>query len=177
MTSLIRGCLLTGVIVSVAISLVQSRELRAAKAVRPFASLMPGNDAPVLQVLDSAGRMDRVRFDDFGGLTVLYFTSPSCEVCVQNSDSVALLAKARGARLIAVVPTVSGITLMPKQTFRVVSGIQPAMSFTYRLETLPQTVVVSSAGKVVKNWPGVYAGIIREEISEFFDVKLPEFGK
>jgi hypothetical protein len=37
----------------------------------------------------------------------------------------------------------------------------------------PQTIVLTRKGTVLRSWTGAYAGEVRREIEEYFDVVLP----
>jgi hypothetical protein len=44
---------------------------------------------------------------------------------------------------------------------------------SYKLAGTPQTIVMSTDGKVIKSWTGAYSGPLKTEIEEYFNVTLP----
>ncbi len=45
---------------------------------------------------------------------------------------------------------------------------------TYKLGGTPQTLVISSEGRVQKTWMGAYMGDTKKDIEAFFNVRLPD---
>jgi hypothetical protein len=43
----------------------------------------------------------------------------------------------------------------------------------YHLGATPATIVISSAGRVLKSWVGAYAGTVKTEVEAYFGVGLP----
>ena len=43
----------------------------------------------------------------------------------------------------------------------------------FHLGATPETLVVSTEGKLVKNWTGSYAAGVQKEIEAYFDIRLP----
>jgi len=55
----------------------------------------------------------------------------------------------------------------------VYSGLSPGTLMTYKLGSTPQTIVISSEGKVLQDWAGAYIGDQKSQVEAFFHVTLP----
>ena len=60
-----------------------------------------------------------------------------------------------------------------KLSFPVYSALSPETIKALGLGGTPQTIVVSTDGKVIKNWMGAYTETIQPEVETFFGVRLP----
>ena len=58
--------------------------------------------------------------------------------------------------------------------FPVYAGRTPKTVMAYKLGGTPQTMVLSSDGRVQKNWMGAYAGETKSEIESYFNIQLPD---
>ena len=126
---------------------------------------------------DSAGRQIVVHPADGMSTTVLYFLSPECSWCQRNLESVRALAAMSGSKYRMI-----GISLSPQRTpdtakqypFPVYFNPEPGLASSYGLSGTPQTMIVSSDGRVLKNLPGLYVGAVRTEIMRTLGVVLPD---
>jgi len=111
--------------------------------------------------------------------TVLYILSPSCEWFKRNQPNIVALASAKRAqyRFIGV-----SISARDMKTFWETSSLPFPIYVVTSPEYLkdsgfgdltPQTVLVSSEGKVQKVWLGAYEGKEQEDLERFFGVRLP----
>lgn len=110
--------------------------------------------------------------------TVLYVMSPSCHWCIRNHDNINALANSRNEqyRFIAISLSDQGLKEyleINKYSFPVFKNISRKSAEQMKLGSTPQTLVVSSDGKVLKNWIGAYNPQLQSEIETYFKVKLP----
>ena len=154
---------------------VQAMRPAPGRAVEP--ALKVGAVVPPLEVKDLRGMNRRITYGDTRRLTVLYFFTPSCPWCKKNLPSIRTLAEQQGSsyRLIAVSlqPVTADYMKESEIDFPVFVEPAPGSRAVYGLGSIPQTVVVSPEGKVVKNWVGAYYGSLRDEIGAFLFVALP----
>jgi hypothetical protein len=47
----------------------------------------------------------------------------------------------------------------------------------YGLGSTPETIVISSQGKVVERWLGAYEGGTKRDMERFFSANLPDAGR
>lgn len=109
--------------------------------------------------------------------TIIFVFSPSCPTSIQNISSInkLLTDKGKDYRFIGV----SLIKLNPKifidsnaPKFPVyMNGSGNARKLGLGL--VPQTIVISPEGRILKKWVGAYSGSVKTEIEEFFNVSLP----
>jgi hypothetical protein len=109
----------------------------------------------------------------YGGDTrpiVLYVFSPACRWCQRNLDSVNALSRSAGMRFrfVGVSLSVSSAGDPPPYAFPIV---QPTEPIPFR--ATPQTVVVASDGRVLRNWIGAFVGRNKVELEAFFSAQLP----
>ena len=58
-------------------------------------------------------------------------------------------------------------------SFPVFADISIKTRSIYHLGGTPDTIVVSSDGKVIKHWQGAYVGSTKYEVESYFNVTLP----
>jgi len=111
--------------------------------------------------------------------TVLYIFTPTCVWCRRNLRNLRELAKgiSRQYTVVGVSLTREGLgDYVASSGFpaEIVADIPPSVVMDYRLGGTPQTIVVSGAGRVLKNWRGAYGGRVKAEVEGFFGVRLPD---
>ena len=119
-----------------------------------------------------------VSIDFIGGqATVLYFFSPTCESCERNWDSVKALAHASEGkfRLIGITAKSDFATFAQQRglDFELVGSISASAQAAFGLGGTPQTLVVSSQGRISHEWIGTFDGRRKQAIERFFEVELP----
>jgi len=166
---------------SVAINVVLAHRLSQFNSLLGTArveSLKSGVTVPPLHALDMEGQARTVNYDEVSQPTVLYILTPSCSWCMRNMDNFTQLVaqKKKEYRFIAVSLSKEDLAeyirtnkLMIPVYLSPSSDIQRA----YKLGGTPQTIVVSSEGRVLKNWEGAYVGEQKAQIEAFFHVTLP----
>lgn len=110
--------------------------------------------------------------------TVLYVFTPPCTWCARNVDNFKALLGKEGGQYRFIGLSLSGDTLseyVAKNDLRlpVYSSLSPETLKTYKLVSTPQTIVISSEGKVLQDWAGAYVGDQQKQIEAFFHVTLP----
>lgn len=142
------------------------------------AYLAAGEPAPPLKVQDlSSGKDVVLDFKAAPVATVLYVMSPSCPWCARNRPNVEALAAATASRFrwVAVAPLAEGMKEYVSRTpFKFESFLATAETRTsYRMRTLPETIVIDRSGVILQNWGGAYAGETQTDVERYFEVKLP----
>jgi len=56
---------------------------------------------------------------------------------------------------------------------RIYSGLSDETKRAYKLSGTPETIAVSTEGKVLQSWMGAYVGEQKKEIETYFNVTLP----
>jgi peroxiredoxin len=166
--------LLIALVASVTLNIVQMRTINRLHAVDAVAV---GVRIPSLSVADLEGR--RADLPLAGALpTVLYVFSPQCGWCDANRAGIeALVRQVRGRyRVVGVSLTDRDLetSLRARPLPMPIYHSPTAEAVTaFRLETTPQTIVLSPDGRVERVWQGAYAGRTHAAIQSFFGVNLP----
>jgi peroxiredoxin len=137
-----------------------------------------GEVVPPLKAKDSLGHEEQLAYEGILP-TVLYVFKPTCVWCQRNEPNIKFLAHqcARKYRFVAVSLTSRdlGAFLAEHQLgFPTIADLDPDTRRAYKLGATPETVVLSSGGKVVKVWLGEFSSQNRRDIEHFFSVTLPE---
>lgn len=117
----------------------------------------------------------------YGGITtptVLYFFSPTCIWCERNIESIKTLARLRGDTYRFVGFSLSEKGLKEylgnhQLNFPVYRSLSPDSIHVLGLGGTPQTMLISTEGKVLKNWIGAYGADLKLEVEEYFGISLP----
>lgn len=165
---------LTALVASVGLNLVQLRQMRS---LRDEASLHVGARMPAIE----ATRLDglRARIEVEGALpTLLYVFSPSCGWCDRNHASVSALAAALGGRyrVVGLSLTDRGLHEYLRRNqvpFEVYVNPSAEAVSVYRMDRTPQTILLSSSGRIERVWQGAFVGRQQAEIEEYFRIRLP----
>lgn len=109
--------------------------------------------------------------------TVLYVFVPSCKWCDQNWNNIRSLAGSAGKTHRFLGLALSDYQLQDyvnnkKVNFPVYKQLSPETLDKLALGSVPQTIVVSPQGKILKNWTGAYTEATQREIEVFFGIKL-----
>jgi peroxiredoxin len=140
--------------------------------------LTPGMVVTSLEVLDKDGKPVTISYLENSLPTVLYIFSPTCHWCEQNIGNINFLANYTGDKYRFIGISLSREKLeeylvQHKMPFPVYHSLSDSARLSYGLGATPQTIVISSDGKVLRNWSGAYGNVLQEEIETFFKVKLP----
>jgi hypothetical protein len=52
-------------------------------------------------------------------------------------------------------------------------SISPGNARQLGMGSVPQTIVISPGGKILKNWVGAYGENLKPEVEKYFNVRLP----
>ncbi len=150
----------------------------------PVAPLPEGISLDPFEVQDLSGKRHLIEFGKPESRpTVLYVLRPGCIWCQRNSRNIALLASHAGARynFIGLSLAASGLDEFIRRNnvqFPVYVNIPSSVSARYRLGSTPETIVVSSTGKVLKSWSGSYTQEpIKADVEHFFALQLPSVAR
>jgi len=158
------------------------RELRSTiTSLKSEQSSTPGTRLPPLTAQDMSGQTVTIRFDETQAPTLLYVFSPSCGWCKKNEDNInSLVSQTGGAvRIIGLSLSPDGLPEYVAHRFPPIKVIKPdsGTMTAYKLSGTPETILVSSAGVVLKVWKGAYGESTQRELEAYFHVKLPGLRK
>jgi thioredoxin-related protein len=127
---------------------------------------------------DPDGAIYVIDFADTDKSTVLYVLRPDCLWCARNLNNVQALVKARSAsfRFIGLSLSSNGVKEYVRANslgFPVYSVASTDIVQALHLGNTPQTIVVTSRGKVIQDWIGAYLDTNQSGVENFFKVKLP----
>jgi peroxiredoxin len=140
------------------------------------ARLAEGDVVPSLSVHDHLDRASSISFHDTAQPTVLYFLSVHCPWCDRNNANLTRLVTAAESHYRIIIisrDTENPAAYMAQRNLRAPVYYRLAESAKLKLGITPQTIVVSSQGRVLKNWYGAYSGPLQREIESYFNVELP----
>jgi hypothetical protein len=140
--------------------------------------LVEGDPVPnLLHVSGIDGKTHDVDYSD--GPVVLYVFRPGCGWCQRNSPKARFLARriAPNYRVIGLSLSSDGLPEFLRTyplDFPIYTGLPASAITAYRLQTTPETIVVSRSGRVVTSWNGAYIGIRKSLIERFFSIQFPQ---
>lgn len=147
------------------------------KSILKASRLTPGEFIPAIDARLDTGQPRRL---DWSGskITLIYYFDPGCGWCRRNGPAFRALVDQIGDGVIvySYTPDLSGLEEFRHQTLHtptVITDDREDLRRILRLRGTPQTLVIDTAGRVLKNWGGAYTGAIRTEIQEYFHVHLP----
>jgi len=111
---------------------------------------------------------------------VIYVMRPSCSVCRGNAPSINALAREVNAKydVIGLSLERDGLEDMVARDriqFPMYTDVPRDIVRAYGLGATPETLVVTTDGKIVRSWIGGYAGALQTAIEQFFSLNLPDF--
>ncbi|HKV23641.1 MAG TPA: hypothetical protein VJN93_03530 [Candidatus Acidoferrum sp.] len=140
-----------------------------------------GAAVPSIRATDLEGNQTIITYSGHPP-TVLYVFVPPCGWCARNQANIRALVRTRGK-----VYRFVGLSLSDEHLkeyvaksgieFPVYSHLAPEAVSELGLGSTPQTLVVSSEGKLLGNWTGAYGDDLRPEIEKYFGVDLPGLTK
>ena len=133
---------------------------------------------PPLEVRDAGGAIRTLGVAKTAWKTVVYVYSPDCAWCVENASDVKFLAEhaSRTWRFVGVSLASGGVPDFMRQrevSFPMYGEPSAETRSAYRMGATPQTIVVSPAGKVEKDWYGAYRGSVRTDVEAYFGLRFP----
>lgn len=179
--SLLEGAFLSALVVSVGLNgflLAQTQPAFAVRTPSPVNDVHVGEEVPPLRLENHRGESVTVGYAGDSRPTVLYVFADECGWCEENERNIQHLYGAVGDRFrfVALTPGDDVPRAEPAQTeWRLPTYFRPspATREAFGFEVVPQTIVISPDGRVMRNWPGVYVGPVKTEVESFFGVRLP----
>jgi len=137
-----------------------------------------GHVLPTLTATDVDGVQAKLEWSVKGTSTVLYVFTPTCHWCKQNLANIKHVAQIGGPtyHFIGLSLTDKGLKEYVQSAnlgFPVYSGIDRKYLAELGLGSTPQTIIVSSGGRVSKSLLGAYTGRNATEIESLFHTHLP----
>jgi hypothetical protein len=132
---------------------------------------------PALQVISVSGAVSELKISK-EHTTIFYIFRPGCMWCAANLDNIRAFSQQDGAKVnfVGISTTQEGLkdylTKNPLPFPSYVLSEPPKLSI-FDVAGTPQTVEVSSSGKVQHNWIGAYRPEIAASIAGRFHLKLP----
>lgn len=109
--------------------------------------------------------------------TVYYMFTPTCPWCARNLDNFKAVVAGAGERYrvvaVSLDPNVRGYLDAHDITFPVFVSPTRETAATYGLGSVPQTIIVSPEGQVLRHWKGAYGPGLLEEVAEVLSIRLP----
>lgn len=144
----------------------------------PLPRLQVGATVSPLKASDISGRQQTVFYNQSALPVVLYVFTPECIWCARNLDNLRkLVAQKNGSYrfvgLSLAAEKLETYVAENRLTFPVYSDPSDDLMSEYKLGATPQTIVISSDGRVLQNWTGAYVGPQQAEVEHFFGVELP----
>ena len=155
---------------------VQRLKSASNRPVLPLLSL--GTLVPPMIVGDLNDQQEMITFANADKQTVLYVFSTKCSWCDRNVESIKTLANLAGNshRFIGLALIDSDLKKYVddnKLNFPVYKQLSPDAIHLLALGRTPQTIVLSSEGKVLKNWAGAYTENLQREVEAYFGARIP----
>jgi len=153
----------------------------AANPTPKFSARVPlsiGVSAPDISAKNLAGTDEKISFKEIDKPSIIYVFSPSCIWCNRNQENLETIIASKRAthRIIGVSLASEGVKeYVAKHNFDfpVYVNLTPDTVRAYNLGGTPQTIVISSSGKVEQNWEGAFVGEVKSEVEKYFGIALP----
>lgn len=143
-----------------------------------FSALPAGTTVSPIKAQDVNGREVTISPQDSSQPVVIYVFTPQCIWCLRNLANLnkILAEKHEAYRFVGLSLTDKDLKqylIDKKIDIPVFMNPAEQSRSQYRLGPTPQTIVLSSDGRVIQNWVGAYAGTQQAEVEKFFGVNLP----
>ena len=137
--------------------------------------LVPGDIVPSLDV--KINGVPQILSWKRARLNVFYYFDPRCGWCKRNAAAFLTLAKHLGpdVSFYSYTASLEGLPAFVAQTrhpTEIATDDKEDLRRILRLTGTPQTLVVSSSGRLLKNWEGAYEGAVRSDVQEYFHIQL-----
>lgn len=170
--------LVCSVVLNVTLTLKTRRLESVIISLKGEGRLAVGESLPAIEAKDLDGRPATVTYTGEDAPTVLYVFRPECGWCERNSENVnALVEQTRGKyRFVGLSLSSNGLkeyAARHDMKFPVYTDLPFSVTSAYKLSGTPQTIVVSTDGRVVRNWTGAFADDFKGEVESFFSARLP----
>ncbi len=178
LTTLLTIFLVCSVLINVLLARKVARLANNIRVLKSEGQLATGSTVPAIEAKDLSGKPAFVSYMEGDIPTVLYVFTPSCRWCERNFHNVQTLVnethgKYRFVGLSLSRDNLNEYVLQHDYGFPIYTDLPSTITSTYKMGGTPQTIVVSSDGKVVNSWMGAYSGSLKQEVETFFGVDLP----
>jgi hypothetical protein len=169
-------------VVSVALNVLLARKVRQfngeQSAARAERLVKVGTPVPPITAKKLGGGNETISYSESHHATVLYVFTPQCVWCQRNLDNLKTLIKEKRGeyRFIAISLAEDGVQKYVAEIgldIPVYTGISAEARKAYKMGSTPETITVSSEGKVMQAWAGAYVGEPKLEVESYFHVTLP----
>lgn len=155
----------------------QRQSLSSAKNLLAPYKIAAAGTAPIIKARTLEDKEVLITYGNVKVPTVLYVFVPSCPWCSRNLDNIKILAKKTGKTHRFLGLALSDYQLQEyiknkEIDFQVYKQLSAESINKLGLGSVPQTIVISPQGKILRNWTGAYNGAIRQEVEAFFRIKL-----
>jgi peroxiredoxin len=155
---------------------------KSARSNRSAPVLNVGEQVPSISAKDIDGRSETISYKDASVPTVLFIISPRCGWCSKSLDGMKTLVeqKSKEYRFIGISLSEEGLKdyiTEHKINFPVYTNVADDVMRTYKLGTTPQTIAISTEGKVLQSWRGAYVENQKTEVEKFFGIALPNISR
>ncbi len=173
--------LLFSLILSVALNVLLARQLgqqrRLIENMTAPSGLLQNESVPSFSGKDPNGNPFDVTYSANMGDTILYIFSPDCGWCTKNIENIRTLSTHINSsnRFIGISLSSENLKNYLIQcgfNIPVITNLDKSTIAAYKFGGTPQTLVISSDGRVLQNWSGAYKNEIKDEIESYFGVKL-----
>jgi peroxiredoxin len=142
------------------------------------APLSVGVSAPDIIAKNLSGADEKISFKEGDKPGIIYVFSPSCIWCDRNQENLKMIVASKRAthRIIGVSLVSEGVKeYVAKHNFDFPVYVNPTHDTVkaYNLGGTPQTIVISSSGKVEQNWEGAFVGEMKSNAEKYFGIALP----
>ena len=153
--------------------IMQNRELRSMIENRDeHLEILSENDTvPPFSAHDVHGNAINIDYSPNAPYTMLFWISPDCSVCKDNLPFYNRLYNDfsnKSIRYIALCDADAEQALEYKNefglAFPVISPVSPEILDSYEGDILPQTMLISPRGEIIKIWPGSLANVREDQI-------------
>jgi hypothetical protein len=139
---------------------------------------LEGKHVPPILVKDLHGQSTVLDYPGKGLPLVLYVVSPHCTYCAKNMENMnSLMDQLKGRYRFAILSTSKdGLKEYLGDGYRdypVYTDITDLVKVAYNLGKTPQIIVVSTDGRILRNWIGAYTENVERDIEDFFQINLP----
>lgn len=169
-------------ICSIAVNVLLARKIDNLRytitSLKEEGNLQPGETVPTLSAKGLDGTDISFTYENSQLPSIIYVLGPGCSWCEKNQKNAEVLANkvVNKYRFIAISLNSNGLKEYVNShqiPFAVYTDLPQDIKSKYKFGGTPQTVVVSSEGRVLKNWRGAYTDDLKTEIESFFSISLP----
>lgn len=174
--------LISMVIISVGLNVLLARKVRQLRSAQNSSAaerqLKVGTSVPPITAKRVGGGSETISYSDSERPTIVYIFTPQCVWCLRNLENLKTLIKERRTeyRFIGISLTDDGVEKYVTEKgldIPIYTGVSAEARAAYKLGSTPETIAISTEGKVVQVWGGAYVGEPKSQVESYFHVTLP----